>query len=130
MGNVQRIGYFDEHPSIHSAEDSDWGYRALKSGIPIVYNPEIVLRHYGWRDESQRASRYFDYARSQGAFFGKYLFSGDLLIPLQVGQALLRAPLRWMRGLARKDEDMIARGRADTLYLIPGLLAGMRRKRV
>ena len=128
MENVQRIGYFDEHPSIHSAEDSDWGYRALKKGIPIIYNPEIVLCHYNWRSESQRAARYVDYSRSQGAFFGKYLLSGDFLIPMQIGQALLRAPFRWVRGLIQKDGDMIARGRADTLHLFPGILSGLQRR--
>jgi GT2 family glycosyltransferase len=129
MDNVQRIGYFDEHPTIHSAEDSDWGYRALKLGIPIVYDPEIVLRHYSWRNANQRSTRYSEYSRSQGAFYGKYLFSGDLMIPLQAGRGLVRAPFRWLRGLIRKDQDMIARGQADMLHMIPGILSGIRRGR-
>lgn len=128
MQSAKRIGGFDEHPSIHSAEDSDWGYRALKLGIPIIYNPEIALRHYNWRDENQRAARYADYARSQGAFYGKYLLSGDLLISAQVGRSLLRAPIRWLRGLLKHDQDMIDRGRTDMLYLLPGILSGIRRR--
>lgn len=130
MAHVDRIGPFDEHPSLRSAEDSDWGYRALRLGVPIVYAPEIVVRHYAWRDASQRAARYRDYSRSQGGFYGKYLFSGDWLIPLQAGRDLLRGPVRWLRGVARRDRDMIDRGRADTLELLPGILAGVRRGRM
>jgi len=129
MATVERIGLFDEHPSLRSAEDSDWGYRALRLGIPIAYMPEVAVRHHNWRTTGQRASRYREYARSQGGFYGKYLFSGDWLIPLQAGRALLRGPIRWLRGLARRDQDMIARGRADMIDLLPGIVAGLRRSR-
>ncbi len=129
MELVERIGYFDEHPCLQSAEDSDYGYRALRLGIPIVYDPEIVLYHYHWRDAAQRAARYRDYARSQGGFYGSHLRNGDPLIWLQAARDLARGPLRWLRGLARRDEDMAARGRADTLGLLPGMMAGVRRGR-
>jgi GT2 family glycosyltransferase len=129
IANVERIGLFDEHPSLRSAEDSDWGYRALRLGIPITYVPEVAVRHYNWRTTDQRAARYREYARSQGGFYGKYLFSGNWLIPLQAGRGLVRGPIRWLRGLARRDQDMIARGRADTTDLLPGIMAGLRRSR-
>jgi GT2 family glycosyltransferase len=128
MDRVWRIGLFDEHPSLQSAEDSDYGYRALRLGIPIVYDPDIVLRHFHWRDAGQRAARYRDYARSQGGFYGKYLFGGDWLIPLQAGRDLVRGPVRWLRGLVRRDQDMIDRGQADTLGLLPGIVAGLLRE--
>jgi GT2 family glycosyltransferase len=73
MDLVRRIGPFDEHPCLQSAEDNDYGYRALRQGIPIVYDPDIVLLHYHWRDASQRAARYADYARSQGGFYGTHM---------------------------------------------------------
>jgi GT2 family glycosyltransferase len=126
MVNVQRVGPFDEHPALHAAEDSDWGYRALRLGIPITYRPEIVVRHFNWRSEQQRADRYQEYSRSQGAFYGKHLLSGDWLIPLQACRGLARAPLRWMRGLFRGDADMADRGRADTVGLLAGVVAGLR----
>jgi GT2 family glycosyltransferase len=127
MSTVERVGLFDEHPSLRSAEDSDWGYRALRLGIPIAYMPEVTVCHYNWRTTGQRATRYREYARSQGGFYGKYLFSGDWLISVQAGRALLRGPVRWLRGLAQGDQDMIDRGRADTLDLLPGIIAGIRR---
>lgn len=127
MELVERIGYFDEHPSLQSAEDSDYGYRALRLGIPIVYDPDVVLYHYHWRDASQRAARYRDYARSQGGFYGSHLRDGDPLIWLQAARAVVRGPLRWTRGYLQRDRDMIERGRADTLGLLPGMIAGARR---
>jgi GT2 family glycosyltransferase len=130
MQVVERIGLFDEHPSLQSAEDSDYGYRALRLGIPILYDPEIVLCHYHWRDACQRAERYADYSRSQGGFYGKYLFKRDPLIWFQVGRDLTRGPIRWVRGYFQGDEDMIARGRADTLGILPGLISGLRRKKI
>jgi GT2 family glycosyltransferase len=130
MENVNKIGPFDEHPSIFSAEDSDWGYRALRKGIPIVYDPDIMIRHYNWRDSGQRGKRYRDYSRSQGAYYGKYLLSGDLLILLQTLRDLVRGPIRWVRGLVKGNQDMIDRGRADSLELIPGIIAGVRRRKI
>jgi GT2 family glycosyltransferase len=128
MALVAHIGAFDEHPCLQSAEDNDYGYRALRLGIPIVYDPEIVLFHYHWRDAGQRAARYRDYSRSQGGFYGTHLLDGDPLVWLQAGRDLVRGPVRWLRGLARRDEDMAERGRADTLDLLPGMIAGIRRR--
>jgi GT2 family glycosyltransferase len=129
MGLFERIGLFDEHPSLRSAEDNDWGYRALRLGVPIIYDPDIVVRHFNWRDVMQRAARYRDYSRSQGGYYGKHLLNGDTIIFLQAARDIVRAPIRWLRGLIRKDQDMIDRGKADTLELIPGIISGIRRIR-
>ena len=129
MDIVQRIGLFDEHPCLQAAEDSDYGYRALRLGIPIVYDPDIVLLHYHWRDASQRAARYADYARSQGGFYGTHLRWGNWIIWQQAARDLVRGPVRWLRGRLQGNQDMIDRGRADTLGLLPGIVAGLRRKK-
>jgi GT2 family glycosyltransferase len=129
MEVVNRIGPFDEHPSLQSAEDSDYGYRALRLGIPILYDPEIIVLHYHWRDASQRDARYTEYSRSQGGFYGKYLISGDSLILKQAARDLTRGPIRWMRGIVLRDQDMIDRGRSDSLHLLPGIIAGIYREK-
>jgi GT2 family glycosyltransferase len=129
MEVVDRIGNFDEHPSLQSAEDSDYGYRALRLGIPVLYDPEIVLLHYHWRDTSQRAERYNEYSRSQGGFYGKHLLNGDPIIWVQAARALVRGPIRWGRGTFLRDKDMIDRGRSDSLELLPGIIAGVMRGR-
>jgi GT2 family glycosyltransferase len=126
MAIAHRVGHFDEHDCLHSAEDSDWGYRALRLGIPIRYVPEIVVQHFNWRSFEQRAHRYREYSRSQGGFYGKHLLNGDGLIWLQAARALVRGPVRWVRGRLRRDQDMIDRGRADTLDLLPGILSGIK----
>ena len=128
MDIVRRIGPFDEHPCLASAEDSDYGYRALRLGIPIAYDPEVVLYHYHWRDAGQRAERYGDYARSQGGFYGTHLRRGDGLILLQAARDLARSPLRWARGVLSRDRELTENGRASTLNLLPGIIAGLTRK--
>lgn len=130
MSHIARVGLFDEHPSVASAEDSDWGYRALRLGIPIVYEPEIAVHHFNWRHTTQRAERYRQYSRSQGGFYGKFLLSGDGLILLQAARDLIRGPVRWLRGLAVGDRDIADRGRADTMELLPGIVDGLRRRRL
>ena len=130
MDVVKRVGLFDEHPCLASAEDSDYGYRALRMGISIVYDPAILLFHYHWRDARERAFRYADYARSQGGFYGTHLRRGDPLVFLQIVRALARSPIRWLRGLVRGDREMATSGRAATMNLLPGILAGLRRRQV
>jgi GT2 family glycosyltransferase len=127
MDLVRRIGPFDEHPCIASAEDSDYGYRALRLGIAIAYDPAIVLYHYHWRDAAQRAARYADYARSQGGFYGSHLRDGGMLMLAQVARALVRPPLRWLRGVLTRDAELRRNGRESFLNLLPGILAGLRR---
>jgi hypothetical protein len=44
---------------------------------------------------------------------------------VQAGRDLLRGPVRWLRGWLKRDQDMIDRGLAHTLFLLPGILAGL-----
>lgn len=128
MDLVARIGPFDEHPGLSSAEDSDYGYRALKMGIPIAYDPEICVYHYHWRDAVQRAERHASYARSQGCFYGTHLRALDPIIVAQALRAVLRSPVRWMWGLVTGNPELAANGRAYTLNMLPGIVAGLRRE--
>lgn len=128
MAVVRTIGFFDEHSCLAAAEDSDYGYRALRLGIPIAYDPDVRLYHYHWRDAGQRARRYADYARSQGGFYGTHLRRGDGFVLMQAILALVRSPIRWLRGIRSGDRELAANGRAHTLYLLPGIMAGLRRK--
>ena len=43
---LNRIGWFDEHPSLATAgEDNEWAHRALRAGVTIVYEPTVVVGH-------------------------------------------------------------------------------------
>jgi GT2 family glycosyltransferase len=124
---IERVGLFDEAPLIRCAEDTDWAYRALRSGVPIIYAPDVSVQHYGWRDEAQRVDQYKIYSRSHGAFYGKYLRQGDLFIALRVVIHYLRALRRWLRGILKKDRECELRGFAYLTGLLPGIIRGIRR---
>jgi GT2 family glycosyltransferase len=125
---VERVGPFDEDPSVRLAEDCDWSYRALRAGVPIVYAPQVGVLHYGWRGEAERSDQYRAYARSHGGFYGKYLRRGDVFIALRAGVHFLRALRRWLRGLLTADGERAARGWAYLVGLPGGILAGLRRR--
>lgn len=130
MAVVERVGLFDEDERLRTAEDGEWAYRALRAGVPIVYAPEVAVRHFGWRDEGNRAVQYKDYARSHGGFYGKYLRNGDWFIALRAVIHHLRAFRRWLRGIITGDKDLALHGRAYFTGLLPGIIAGFRRDRV
>jgi GT2 family glycosyltransferase len=121
-----RIGLLDEDPVLRTAEDGELSYRALSSGVPVVYAPDAGVCHYGWRDEGQRAAQYRSYGLSQGGFYGKYLRRGDWFIALRVLVHLLRALRRWVRGRIVGDSEAARIGRAYVTGLIPGIVAGRR----
>lgn len=126
---IDRVGYFDEDPLVRLAEDCDWSYRALRAGVPIVYAPDVCLRHYGWRDFSERGNQYRAYARSHGSFYGKYLRRGDWFIALRAILHYGRALRRWLRGVLTGDRERVANGGAYLTGLPPGILAGLRQKK-
>jgi GT2 family glycosyltransferase len=123
---IKRIGLLDEDPCLRTAEDCEYAYRALRSGVPIIYAPDVVVRHFGWRQESERAAQYRDYGRSHAGFFGKYLHRGDWFIALRVLTHLLRSLRRWLRGVVNANKDLAINGRAYVAELVPGIIAGWR----
>jgi GT2 family glycosyltransferase len=127
---VQVVGLLDEDPCLRTAEDAEWSYRALKTGVPIIYAPDVVVQHFGWRDKNQRLIQYKDYARSHGGFYGKYLRHGDWFIAFRVAVHYLRAFRRWVKGLVTGDRELASCGRAYVIGLLPGIIAGTRRDKV
>jgi glycosyltransferase involved in cell wall biosynthesis len=126
MEVVRCVGLFDEADYLATAEDCDWSYRALKSGIPIIHAPEIRVLHYGWRDEKERDAQLASYARSHGGFYGKHLRQGDLFILLRVAFHYLRALRRWSNGILTGDPERTRIGRAYLTGLMPGIMSGWR----
>jgi GT2 family glycosyltransferase len=127
---VAAVGPFDEDPSfIGAAEDCDWAYRALRAGVPILYAPNVVVEHVGWRSADERDDRYRQYARSHGSFYGKHLRRGDGLILLRAIIHHLRAAKRWLVGILTGDRDQARNGRAYLTGLLPGIVEGLRRGR-
>jgi GT2 family glycosyltransferase len=124
---LDRVGYLDEHLSLRLAgEDNDWAYRALRAGVPIVYDPTLVVGHLAWQDPAHRAALYRRYARGQGSFYGKYMRRGDPFVLRRAARDLVRAPWLLARGLATGNDDLIAMGWGAVTGLPPGLIAGLR----
>jgi GT2 family glycosyltransferase len=126
MAVMEQVGLFDEDSRLRTVEDGEWAYRALRTGVPIIYVPDVVVQHYGWRNESERDVQYKDYARSHGGFYGKYLRKGDWFIALRAVIHLGRALRRWLRGLVSGDQELVLNGRAYVMGLLPGIIAGLR----
>jgi GT2 family glycosyltransferase len=127
---LNRVGLFDEDRRLRCAEDGEWAYRALRIGVPIIYKPEVRVYHYGWRDKNQRAAQYRTYARSHGAFYGKYLRKGDWFIALRVIVHHLRAFRRWLRGFTGGNWEHALSGRAYVTGLLPGIITGFGKGKV
>lgn len=125
-GVVDRAGFMDEDPCLSVAEDNEWSHRLLRAGIPVVYSPRPVVVHAAWRDLSDRSRQYRAYARSEGGFYGKYLRRGDAVIAGRAAFQFLRSVRNWAWGTVMGDRDRAAHGRAFTLGLLPGIIAGWR----
>jgi GT2 family glycosyltransferase len=124
---LQRVGAFDEHRSLLTAgEDNDWAYRALRAGIPMVYDPAVTVGHLARFTRSDLPALYRRYARGQGAFYGKHLRRGDGFIARRAVHDLLRAPWLLLRGLATANVELIAMGTGEVTGLPRGILAGLR----
>lgn len=126
---LRRIGPLDEDPYLATAEDVEYAYRTLRSGVPIAYDPSIVVSHVGWRVEGERREQYDNYARSLGGFLGKYLRQGDAFIAARTATHLLRSLRRWALASLRGDMEEAANGKAYVCGLLPGLVAGWRSRR-
>jgi GT2 family glycosyltransferase len=124
---LRRVGTFDEHESLLTAgEDNDWAYRALRAGVPVVYDPTITVGHLARFTPSDLSALYRRYARGQGAFYGKHLRQGDSFIARRALRGLLRAPWLLLRGLATRDLELIAMGKGEVTGLPRGILEGLR----
>lgn len=120
------VGPFSEDPCMRTAEDVDFAYRALRHGIPIVYAPELVVEHLGWRDADERGQQYRGYALSHGGFYGWYLRHGDVFVGARMAIHLLRSLRRWLLGALLGDRERARNGRAYVLGLWAGLGRGWR----
>ncbi|HEY5728702.1 MAG TPA: glycosyltransferase, partial [Anaerolineales bacterium] len=122
----RKVGLFEEDPVMATAEDAEFAYRALRKGVSLRYEPDVMVAHYGWRDESRRVEQYRHYALSHGGFYGKYLRRGDLFILARAVGHFMRALRRWVRGKIMGDAELALLGRAYCMNLLPGIRAGLR----
>ncbi len=85
---IERLGFFDTRlgagTRTRSAEDADLVYRAFIAGVPVCYEPDLMVSHHHGR-RGARAWRHqnADYAQGVGAMAVKYLLRGDIR-PLRI----------------------------------------------
>lgn len=123
---LMELGLLDEDPCVATAEDAELAYRALRAGVALVFDPRAGVAHVDWREGPERSEQYESYARSHGGFYGKYLRHGDAFIAVRMAVHMLRAGRRWAVGALTRNREMARFGRAYTLHLPGGALAGWR----
>jgi glycosyltransferase involved in cell wall biosynthesis len=85
---IEAIGSFDTRfgaggPLI-SAEDTDLVYRAFKAGIPVRYDPDLVVFHDHGRHSSEQVDKLMKgYRLGMGGFGMKHLLKGDV-VPIRL----------------------------------------------
>jgi GT2 family glycosyltransferase len=100
----EAIGGFDERlgpgTRFPSAEDNDFGYRALELGYRIIFAPEAVVFHRAWRGTEAFFPLRWTYGRAQGGFYGKHFGVRDLYIAhrmaADIGVRVVRFPWRFL----------------------------------
>jgi len=122
---VARVGPFNEDPRVRFAEDNEWGYRALRAHVAILYEPNVRVQHVAWRDAAARAETYRGYARSQGAFYGIHIRRWDLFLLARAAYDAIRGPWLLARGIVAGDDELVTIGRAHCSQLLSGVLAGL-----
>lgn len=89
------VGGFDE--ALRTMEDWDLGYRWVKSGRPMAYVPDLVVRHHDWRSAEEMDQVWRDYAEGVAAFYRKLMRARDP----SVGYFLARDIRNALRSLVR-----------------------------
>jgi GT2 family glycosyltransferase len=70
----ERLGPGTDYPG---AEDSDWGFRALRQGYSIIYQPAAVVTHRAWRAPEDFIKFRWGYGVARGGLYAKHALDGD-----------------------------------------------------
>lgn len=104
------------------AEDGDFGYRWLRAGRGLRYEPSLRVWHHDWRSRDQLRELYRRYGRGQGAFYAKHLRTGDF--------AMLRFLFGDLYGATRTLASSVRRHQPELalapLSILRGLPEGLR----
>lgn len=80
--DLLRVGIFDEEFTGYGHEDLELGYRLLKAGCQLHYNPHAVNYHWHPVPYDEQCKKMYLAGKSTVRFYRKH---GDLRIPLRMG---------------------------------------------
>ena len=129
---LRRLGGWDERLGTGSpgraGEDVALIDTALRSSVPIRYEPAAVVRHE-WTDRRRRLATRWSYGFGLGVFFALRGASGDAFV-IRMMTAYLRPHVRAMAaGMAGFDTDRIAQHGRAMVGMVCGVLHGIRVRR-
>jgi GT2 family glycosyltransferase len=122
---VLALGGFDERLS--PADDNDLCYRWLQAGHALRYEPDLVVWHHDWRTSHALERLAVEYARGQGAFYGKHVRRGDIRLLAFAGRDLAFGLRGTAAGWARRRRDGFDWRRGVLRGLPAGFVYGLRR---
>jgi len=113
---VERVGMFDPDlgpGALHrGADDTDFLYRLLCSGGAILYDPEVVVSHFPWREEKAQSAVEFEYGHGISAWALKWAGKGDFFPAWIALKVLVSQGRRALGGSLRGDRAAARTGRA------------------
>ncbi|NJM07716.1 glycosyltransferase family 2 protein [Candidatus Gracilibacteria bacterium] len=131
---LERLGGFDEALGaggpLRSWEDREFGYRVLRAGGRIIYNPAALVYHRQWRSWRAVLHASRDYAIGAGAAAAKCLRSGDLGGIVLFADWLFEQGMRQvLSGLLKwQSVRKITLGLMHLIYPWKGLYLGLRHR--
>ncbi|HEV8337656.1 MAG TPA: glycosyltransferase [Candidatus Polarisedimenticolia bacterium] len=122
-----RFGMFDPDLGpggrFRGADDTDFIHRVLKSGGAILYDPDVVVFHLGWRDDESQTAVEFEYGHGIAAWALKMAAQGDFF-PLGIALEVVASQgRRALGGILRRDRTAVRTGRAYLAGLGRGAVA-------
>jgi glycosyltransferase involved in cell wall biosynthesis len=105
------------------AEDEDFGYRVLKAGFPIVYEPSIEVTHHPEMHDYRRTS--YTHGIGGGAFVAKHALQGDIGILGRLVHGFIVNLMKSARAYLRLQELEGSIRLFNSLGLMIGFLQGM-----
>jgi GT2 family glycosyltransferase len=124
---ARMVGPFNEARALlPSAEDNEWAYRALSTGVPIRYEPAARVHHLDWRSPAEALDVERRYARGQGGFYGLYIRRRDGFVAKRAARDLMREARLAFSGLLRRDASRARAGAVRFQELLRGIVTGFR----
>ena len=84
------VGGFDVRYQ-RAAEDLDLGYRWLRDGRSIRYEPQMLVQHNAWRSQIELEALFKIYAEDFGKFVGRHVAEGDRWLAREAASVLKRS---------------------------------------